>query len=346
MLSAADGRTLAFHSQNISALEGQGNGEITHAAVKVKDPLSGHNAAKLKDNSNEVVILSKVDLAEAAGFPAEQQVAMAAGNLGVMNAQDFSGGSFFAVAIGPHKGVVFASEKDSLNRRTVCGKSFGGDDLGRPRFALQVKNDNDLAGKGIFLQFHLGGHCHQLLYLHCRAKRGQCGIEGRSGQEAGSYRHEAVRVEGVESKYAAFAHLQAKALTIGELFRSTNRFGDEGQAVAHFLLFTAFQEFADNRRFYLQLAAIVTLLQIAAAALTEIPARCYPTSRVRREDLEYSSKDMVFFCFFNAYQYRFAGQGVADKEDLACRQVSKAITAIDNFFYGNCFRLHLLSLNG
>ena len=47
IFGTADGRTLAFHSHDKSALERQRDGEIAHTAVKIENRLSGYQVAKL-----------------------------------------------------------------------------------------------------------------------------------------------------------------------------------------------------------------------------------------------------------------------------------------------------------
>lgn len=262
---AADGRSLAFNSQDFSCLHGQGNGKISHAAEQVEYPVRGLNLTKIQDGRDKIDVLRKVDLAKAAGFPAQGKIPLLAGYCRIMDGQAVVRGLCLR-PVWPHQGKKFAGKKNPFDAALFAAEPFCGLDIRRARFAHQPENDHCFSGCGVCLEFDLSRIAGKFSAI-------RMGLQGRKGvvfffpgEQANIDGNDGMGMESMKAQFAPFGNLQPDALAVAEIVRRGDRFGQQPDGFSNLFIFTARKQVQDDFFFDRQLRGIITMLQVASPA--------------------------------------------------------------------------------
>ncbi len=216
--------------------------------------------------------MSEVDLAEATGFPAQLKIFREPGKSRVVNTKDITDRHTFFFTIGPHKGELLSGKEKPFNCFVSAGEPLSCQDIGRAGFTPQSENDDGFAGSWILLQFHFGRQRCQLITVWFGFQGNEDLAQCCPRQQTGADRDKGMRPETMEAEIALLINLQAEALPVAEFLRCRGWIRQQLQGMSELFPAAAQKEVCDNRLFYLQLAWVFDVLEVATPALARIVA--------------------------------------------------------------------------
>ncbi len=334
---AADRRALALDAEQAAAFPCQRDREVAHAAEEVEDRFLRAGRGQFDDGGDQPAVLFEVDLAETAGLPAQRQHRSSrfrriGDGKAVADLRVTSGGG--------GEGKIPAGEEDPVDGRRLAAEYGRLVEIAGPRPPVEDKDADRAAAVGI-------GHDLQFRRLLQQGGTRRVGAEGGegpvdivAGDQASCHRHDLVAVKAAEAGPAPGIDLQADALAVAESEGRGQRFGEDGRSLPHRRLGMALEQIADDRFFERELAGVIAVLQVAAAAGAVVGAGRLDPPGMRSMDSDRHPFDERFPFPLDTDIDGLTGQGQPDHGRPAVVETAQAVAAVDHFANREVMDIH------